>query len=694
MTPRFAAPALILALTATTFAEEPDLKALRKQIDAVRLKSGVPGLAIAVVKDGKVVFSEGFGYRDVAKKLPVTPNTAFAIGSSSKAFTALLTTQAAVEGKLKITDRPSQYLPNFKLKDPDTNAKITLSDMMSHRSGLPRTDLAWYTGAFNRQELLELVGTVEPTAKLGEKWQYQNLMFVFTGMIDEKVYGKSYDTLLQERFFTPLGMTRSNSTYQAFTTQDERAVGYTPGGGMALPVHNIDVCAPAGAINSTVVDMSKYVTMLLADGQYEGKTLFSKDAIAETRKVRMSMAPGTPMNYGFGWMLHPFETHKMVEHGGNIDGFNAEVALLPDEHIGAVVLTNVSSSPAAMEAATTALKAFLPKAADKPDTGTPTKPPTGVPTKVTKADETPESRLGNYRLEIANIELRFYREGEKTFLEQDGHKIPLVLVGPGRYHAPDVPGNAFVTFSADPTDAKKTLAVLEQGGMKMPMKALEPYKAPLTGEALLAKVVEAQGGAAVLRAHQNSVSRYRAHMQSDGVDIYGIRYRRPMESADFAIFFALRRKFATNLSNCDGTTAGTYASFSPPSVKSGNAAASEILDANELADLEPARYYKSLVITKEAKVGNEDVYVLRKTPLVGGPVTVYVSKTSFRVLRQDQGALGGNTIFSDFRTIDGMTMPFHYVSSSSEGGKTIIDVMDMDYTARVPDWPFKAPKAK
>jgi len=686
---RFAAPALILALTATTFADEPNLKALRKEIDNARKANGVPGLSIAVVKDGKVVFSEGFGYRDVEKKLPATPTTAYEIGSSTKAFTALLTTQAATEGKLAITDSPSKYLPSFKLKDPDTDAKITLADMMSHRSGLPRTDLAWYSNGFTRDELMQIVGGVEPTAKLGQKWQYQNLMFLFTGMIDEKVYGKSYETLIQEKFFIPLQMNASSVTYDGFIATPERAIGYVPGGMKALPVHRIDVCAPAGSIGSTVTDMAKYVSMLLADGQYQGKTIFSKEAIEETRKVRMSMAPGTPMNYGFGWMLHPFEDQMMVEHGGNIDGFNAEVALIPKQNLGVVVLTNVSASPAAMQAAQAALRAYLPpKAKPAADPKTAAAPAA----KVTKADEAPENRLGSYQIEFAKIELKFTREGGKTFFEQDGRKYPLVLVGPGRYETVGIPAKAVFTFSADPSDPKKTVAILEQGGGKITMKAVKPYKAPMTGQALLAKVVEAQGGAEALRSHQNSTVHFQARMQSDGIDLEGVRYRRPNQSAEFLQFYALRKKFGTDLSNCDGLSAGEYPSFSQPSVKTRAGAADQILEANTIADIEPSRWYKALEITGEDKVGGEEVFVLKKTPFAGSPVIVYVSKATSRVLRQDLGgAAGPKSEFSDFRNVDGVIMPFHAVTSAADGGKTVLDITSVDFVSRIPDWPFKAP---
>lgn len=695
MSPRFAAPALMLALTSAAFADGPNLASLRKSLEEARKRAGVQGMSVVVVKDGKIVFMDGFGYRDVAKKLPATPTTAYAIGSSTKAFTALLTTQAAVDGKLALTDHPQKYLPTFKLKDPDTNAKITLSDMMSHRSGLPRTDLAWYTNGFSRDELLQIVAGVDPTAKLGEKWQYQNLMFLFTGMIDEKVYGKSYETLLQERYFDPLGMNRTTSTYTAFMATPERAIGYTPGG-KALPVHNIDVCAPAGSISSTVVDMSNYIKMLLADGQYEGKQLFSKDAIAETRKRRMAMAPGTPLGYGFGWMLRPFENRTLVEHGGNIDGFNAEVALLPDDHIGAVVLTNVSSSPLALEAAQMAMKEFLPPAKAAATNAT-AAPKAATPAyKPVPADEAPVERLGRYRLEVAKIDLRFYREGKKTMVEQDGQSIPLALIGPGHYKAVGVPGEPGFIFQADPADSKKTVATIEVSGAKLSLKAIEPYKSPITGEALLAKMVEAEGGADVLRSHRTAVVRFRSHMTSDGIDVVGMRYRTPGKVAMFQAFFGLGRQFATEQSFCDGERAGEMASFALPSIVTGAQAADAIRGTNDLADLTPWKTYRSLDVIGEDKIGDEPVYILKKMPLEGTPVTEFVSKKTYLTLRIQRGT--GATLatedYSDFRNVDGLMVPFRGVTSPLEGGKTITEITSVHFGERVPDWLFRFPEAK
>jgi CubicO group peptidase (beta-lactamase class C family) len=687
---RVVAPAMLIALAAVACAQNPSLSRVRTALEAARKKHHVPGMSVAIVKDGKVIFAEGFGLRDVQKNLRATADTAYEIGSATKSFTALLATQAAVDGKLSLSDPPTKYLPNFRLKDPDANAKITIGDMMSHNSGLPRVDLAWYTNAFKRDELMRLLAEAEPTAKLGQKWQYQNLMYLFTGVIEEKVYGKPYETLIQERFFQPLGMARSSVTLSDFTATSERAVGYDPNGANTgkhpLPIHDIDVCAPAGAIGSTVNDMAKYVRMLLADGQFEGRSLFSKEAIAETRKRRIAMVPGTPMGYGYGWMLHPWEGRSLVEHGGNIDGFNAEIALLPDEHLGAVVLTNVSSSPLAMEAAQIALKEFLPAAKEAPAAKGPALPSV----KLGPKDEAPEAFLGNYRLEVAKIDLRFFREGGKTYIEQSGQRVALTLIGPGKYEVPTGP-KPVITFAADPKDPKKAIVTFEVGPNKLPLTRQEPYASPISADDLLAKAVEARGGASALRQHRSMVVRYRGRLMSDAVDVAGLRYYRGTDLADYQVLRALGRRFAESRTFSEENRAGSVMSFSQPSLKTGPEAASAVLSGNQLADLEPKRWYKSLEVVREDKVGAEEVYVLKKTPLAGGaPITDYLSKTNFRLLRRDVGPTAKSE-YSDFRTIEGITLPFQSVSYSPDGARYVTEVVSVKFDERVPDWLFKVP---
>src|SRR5438093_6072117 len=153
------------------------LAVIEKAIDDKRNELGIPGVSLVIVKDDRVIYMKGLGVKDFEHNVPVTPDTLFAIGSSSKAFTAMAAVMSADEGKLSLDDSPKKFLPYFTLSDPDAAAKVTLRDLLCHRSGLNRTDLAMVTGVLNREELIRVVGTAKPTAKFGEKFQYQNIMY-------------------------------------------------------------------------------------------------------------------------------------------------------------------------------------------------------------------------------------------------------------------------------------------------------------------------------------------------------------------------------------------------------------------------------------------------------------------------------------------------------------------------------------
>ena len=168
------APATKPAASAADYSTQ--LAAIEKALDDKRKELGIPGISLAIVKDDQIIYLKGLGYKDVGKKLPVTPDTRFAIGSASKAFTAMLAAMSADAGKLSFDDSPKKFLPYFTLRDQDAAARITIRDLLAHRSGLNRTDLAMVTGVLNREELIKVAGMAKPTAKLGEKFQYQNVM--------------------------------------------------------------------------------------------------------------------------------------------------------------------------------------------------------------------------------------------------------------------------------------------------------------------------------------------------------------------------------------------------------------------------------------------------------------------------------------------------------------------------------------
>jgi CubicO group peptidase (beta-lactamase class C family) len=232
---------VLFALCSLSFsrlwAQTPEqLNSLEKELEAERAKYKIPGMSVAIVKGDKVIFSKGFGYKDVAKKLPVTPDTLFAIASSTKAFTATSVMMAVDAGKVKLDDSPRKYLPYFKMRDTQTDAKITVRDLMRHSSGLARTDLLMLAAndKLNKQEMIQAVCRALPTEKLGAKFQYQNIMFSAAGEIASGAFGKPYEGVITEQIFAPLGMKRSNLTVGAMQKDGDYSLGYK--GGRSLPL--------------------------------------------------------------------------------------------------------------------------------------------------------------------------------------------------------------------------------------------------------------------------------------------------------------------------------------------------------------------------------------------------------------------------------------------------------------------------
>ena len=183
-------PQLAIGQTAASAPQSDEAAALakiEKAINERREALGIPGAALAIVKDGKIIFAKGLGYKDLEKKIPATADTQFAIGSATKAFTALSILIAQDQGKLSLDDSPKKYLPYFQINDPETDKKIVIRDLLDHSSGLTRTDLAMLAGGLTRKELIEVAGLAKPTAKLHEKFQYQNIMFAAAGEITANI---------------------------------------------------------------------------------------------------------------------------------------------------------------------------------------------------------------------------------------------------------------------------------------------------------------------------------------------------------------------------------------------------------------------------------------------------------------------------------------------------------------------------
>jgi len=320
----------------------------------------VPGTAVAVVQGDKVILLKGYGYRDMEKQLPVTPKTLFAIGSITKSFTVTLLGLESGEGKVDWDKPVRDFLPGFKLYDPVLTEQITIRDLVTHRSGLPRHDLVWYTSDFTREDLIRRLQYLEPSKPLRSTFQYNNLMFMTAGYIAGRLNGTGWEDAVSQRIWGPLGMTGTNLSERDTQNSPDFGQPYRKGSDLKAELKRIpfdlqcpDRCAmgPAGEINSNVEDMSRYLLFHMNRGKLEGKQLLSENNAVQMQIPQM-VIPGAPaypemgsQSYGMGFFVTTYRGHKLVEHGGNIDGFSALLAFLPADQLGVVVLTNLDGNP-------------------------------------------------------------------------------------------------------------------------------------------------------------------------------------------------------------------------------------------------------------------------------------------------------------------------------------------------------------
>lgn len=315
----------------------------------------VPGLAIAIVKSGQVIYEKGFGYRDVAQKQPVTPDTLFAIGSSTKAFTTFTLGTLVDEGKLDWDKPVRDFLPGFQMYDARTTEMITPRDLVTHRSGLPRHDLLWYNNqTFSRKDIVDRLRYLEPNEQLRAKWQYNNLMFLTAGYLAEALTGKSWEDNVRERIFAPLGMSHSNFSVADSQKTGDFALPYREDEDTekitVIPFRDITMIGPAGSINSSVSDMAKWVAVHLSGGKVGDRQLIRTATLEDlhTPYMVIGVQPEhkelSAPSYALGWVVDSYHGHLRVEHGGNIDGFSALVTLMPQDDLGLVILTNLDGT--------------------------------------------------------------------------------------------------------------------------------------------------------------------------------------------------------------------------------------------------------------------------------------------------------------------------------------------------------------
>ncbi len=336
---------------------DPRLKNLDKIVQQVLKDWKAPGCAIAIVEKQKVIYTGGFGYRDLENKLPATGNTLYDIGSSTKAFTCSLIGVLADEKKIDLDKPASRYLPSLRFSDPLLTLQVTPRDMMCHRTGLPRHDFAWYGAPdLSRDSLVKRIEYFEKTAEIRTRFQYNNFMLMALGAMAAEVEGgKTWEEQVQERFFKPLQMSHSQTGLDGVLGTADHALPYSTYKDSItelIPFRRIDNMGPAGSISSCANDIANWLITWVNGGKYGDEQIIPAGYCSEAISSQMSNAvPPDASNpelffsdYGLGWFLSSYRGHYRVEHGGNIDGFTSSVAFFPTDSIGIAIFVNQNGS--------------------------------------------------------------------------------------------------------------------------------------------------------------------------------------------------------------------------------------------------------------------------------------------------------------------------------------------------------------
>lgn len=429
-------PQAILAQTAPVQVSE-DLRSrlakIEDQVEARRKKLGIPGMSLAIVKDGEVIYLQGLGYKSFEKKVPVTPDTQFAIGSATKAFTALSVLMSRDQDKLALDAHPSKYLPYFKINDPEINEKITVKDLLTHSSGLGRTDLAMITGKLNRVELIKVAGEAKPVAKLGEKFGYQNVMYAAAGEVVAKVQNQPWESFVAQEIFKSLGMSNSSLSVAEMQKAQDYSFGYDYNFDTKvtrrLPTREIGAVSPAGSINSSARDMANWLKFILGGGELNGKRLISQQSFEEWLQPHQKISGKS--HYALGWFVQEWNGKRVVQHGGNIDGFNSMVAMIPEEKLGFVMLTNVTGSSLGGELMPIVWNGILSKSEEKNQPS---------------ANEL-EKLIGKYRLTAGGFDIEVkIQNGKLVAMVPNQPTYVLENISGKRFKLTGAPDGFFATF--------------------------------------------------------------------------------------------------------------------------------------------------------------------------------------------------------------------------------------------------------
>lgn len=310
------------------------------------------GLAVAIVKDSAVIYHKALGMANAEKNVPVKTTSLFNIASCSKAFTAAAIGILVDEGKIRWTDKVTDYIPEFRLSDDYITREMTVEDLLCHRSGLGTFygDLLWYNTDYTDEEVIKHVRYEPITRRFGIQFGYQNIMFMIAGDIIERVTGTSWSEFIGSRIFEPLGMIESRPSNDELSNNQNIALGHLEN--KVLEIYDFNAAKPAASIYSSVDELSVWTMLMMNNGTYRNHKIISPESLNRIMEPHTILGAGPSQKqhginfymYGLGWFIFDYSGKKIVEHDGGMPGYISKVTLIPEERISIIILNNGNES--------------------------------------------------------------------------------------------------------------------------------------------------------------------------------------------------------------------------------------------------------------------------------------------------------------------------------------------------------------
>lgn len=355
--------------TTTSFAQPISSAQIDSLTEKVLATFNVPGIAVGIIKDGKLIHAKGYGVRTLGKPERIDEHTLFGIASNSKAFTSAALAMLIDEGKLKWDDKVTDFIPEFKMFDPWVTAEFTIRDLLTHRSGLGlgAGDLMMFPddNNFTKKDIIHNLRYLKPVSSFRTQYDYDNLMYIVAGEVVARASGISWEEFIEKKIMEPLGMTASAASIYRLKNKSNIISAHAPVDGKVTPIRMdwSETSNAAGGIYSNITDLSKWVIMQMDHGVYgSGKKLFSEEVHEDmwAPQTIINVRGTSPYNthfasYGLGWFISDVKGYKQLSHTGGLAGIVTQVTLLPELKLGIIVLTNQQSG-AAFSAITNTIK--------------------------------------------------------------------------------------------------------------------------------------------------------------------------------------------------------------------------------------------------------------------------------------------------------------------------------------------------